>query len=118
MVARAEAASAKARQAADEYAKGVRAKADQDARRTAEAAGVKAARTIEEAEQRRAQSESVIAGLEGRRNEALRELKRLHGVLASALEKPASGRRAKRRNGGEDAQPAQAAKEPDAVETP
>ena len=81
----AEAASAEARRAADEYAKKVREKADQDARRTSEAAAAKARGIVEEAERRRAQIDVVIAELDARRDDTLRELERLRGELVSTI---------------------------------
>jgi DivIVA domain-containing protein len=82
---RAEAASRETRGAADEYAKKVREQADQEARRTGEAASAKANEIVERAERRRAQIEVAIAELDARRDEALRELERLQGELASTI---------------------------------
>jgi cell division septum initiation protein DivIVA len=87
----ADAAAAETRRAADEYAKKVREKADQDARRTGEAAAAKANGIVEQAERRRAQIEAVIAKLDARRHDTLRELKRLHGELASTIEEHKPG---------------------------
>jgi cell division septum initiation protein DivIVA len=87
----AEAASGEARRAADEYAKKVREKADQDARRTGEAAATKANGIVEQAQRRRAQIEAVIAELDARRYDTLRELERLHGMLASTIEEHKPG---------------------------
>jgi cell division septum initiation protein DivIVA len=109
---RAEAAAGEARSAADEYAKQVRDKADQDARRTADAAGAKAKRIVEQAEGRRAQIEAVIAGLDARRDEALREMERLQGELATTIEEHRPGARPHgggRRKGAEELAEAKAA---------
>jgi DivIVA domain-containing protein len=81
----AEAASRAARGAADKYAKKVREQADQEARRTGEAAGAKANEIVERAERRRAQIEAAIAELHAHRDDALRELERLQGELASTI---------------------------------
>jgi len=94
----AEAASREARRAADEHAAKARAKADEDARRTGEAASAKAKRVVEEGERRRAQIEAVIAELEARRDDALQELQRLQGELASTIEKHKSGAAPRGRN--------------------
>jgi cell division septum initiation protein DivIVA len=89
--AQAEAASGETRRAADEYAKKMRDKADQDARRTEDAAGAKAKGIVEQAERRRAQIEAVIAKLDARRHDTLRELERLHSELASTIEEHRPG---------------------------
>lgn len=81
----ADAASVALRRDADQYATKTRDKADQDAHRTTEAARAKAQGIVEEANRRRAQVEEVIAGLEARRDAALRELERLRGELASTI---------------------------------
>ena len=97
----AEAASREARRVADEHAAKVREKADEDARRTGEAASAKAKRIVDEGERRRAQIDAAIVELEASRKGALQELQRLHGELASTIEKHQSGRRSRKRNDGE-----------------
>ena len=82
----------------------MREKADEDARRTGEAASTKAKRVVEEGERRRAQIEAVIGELEARRDGALEELQRLQGELASTVEKHKSGARSRKRNDGEAAE--------------
>jgi cell division septum initiation protein DivIVA len=114
----AEAAALEARRAGDEYAKKVRQKADQDARQTGEAASAQAKRMAEEGERRRAQIEALIGELDARRDGALRDLERLHGELASTIEKHKSSARSDRRNGGQDGEPAKAAKTAKTVPRP
>ena len=97
---RAEAAADDSRRVAEEYAKKVRDRADEYARGTGETASAKAKRTIEEGERRRAQIDTVIGDLDARRNDTLKDLERLHGELATTIDKHSSGGRAKRRNGG------------------
>lgn len=108
----AEAAALQARQAADEYAKKVREKADQEARRTGEAAGAKAKQTVEEGDRRRAQIDAVIADLDARRDDTLRQLERLRGDLSSTIEQHQPAPLSKKRNGGGGADRAETAKEP------
>ena len=115
---RAEAESLEAKRAADEYATQVREKAEQDARRTGQAAGAHAKRTIEEAARRRAQLEAVVGDLDARRAGALRDLERLHTEVGSTIEKQPSGERSDRRNGEEDGQASEAAKEPETLGKP
>jgi DivIVA domain-containing protein len=105
---RAEAASREARLAADEYAKKVREQTDQDARRTAEAASAKATEIVERAERRRAQIEAVIAQLDARREDTLRDLERLQGELASTIAEHKPGARPPGRGSREGAESAQA----------
>jgi DivIVA domain-containing protein len=112
---RAEAASRETRRAAEEHAAKVREKADEDARRTGEAASAKSKRVVEEGERRRAQIEAVIGELEARRDGALQELRRLHGELASTIEKHQSGARSRKRNAGEVADRTPATKPADPV---
>jgi DivIVA domain-containing protein len=114
----AEAASREARRAAAEHAANVREKADEDARRTGEAASAKAKRVVEDGERRRAQVEAVIAELEARRDGTLQELQRLHGQLASTIEKHRSGARSRTRNDREVAEPTPATKAADPVAKP
>ena len=114
----AEAASQEARRAADEHATNVRAKANEDARRTSEAASAKAKRVVEEGERRRAQVEAVIGELEARRDGTLQELQRLHGELASTIEKHKSGARSRTRNDGEAAERTPVTKAADPVAKP
>jgi hypothetical protein len=71
-------------------------RADQDARRTAEAAGAEAKRIVERAERRRAQVEALIAEFDARRDEALRQ-----GELASVIEEHESAARLRGRGGRE-----------------
>jgi DivIVA domain-containing protein len=104
LLGQAEAASREARRAADEHAAKVREKADEEARRREEAASVRAKRVVEEGERRRAQIEAVISELEVRREGTLQELQRLHGELASTIEKHKSAARSPRRNDGEVAE--------------
>jgi hypothetical protein len=82
---RAEAASLKVREAAEEYAAGQRAKADDDARRTASAAHAKATEIVEEGERRRAQIEAVVIELKSQRDHTVQELERLRTELASMI---------------------------------
>jgi DivIVA domain-containing protein len=114
----AEAASREARRAADEHATKVREKADEDARRSGEAASAKAKRIVEEGERRRAQVEAVIGELEARRDGTLQELQRLHGELASTIEKHKSGARSRTRKDGEVAERTPATKAADPVAKP
>jgi DivIVA domain-containing protein len=104
----AEAAALEKRRAADEYAKRVREKADQDARQTGETATAKAKGIVDGAERRRAQIESVIAELDARRDDTLRELDRLRGQLASTIGDHKPGARSGRRGGGENGESAEA----------
>lgn len=114
--------SQETRRVADDYAKKVRDRADEYARSSSETAGAKAKRIIEESERKRAQIETTISELDGRRGTTLGDLERLQAELGTMLDKYAPGRRpANRRNGGKDAQRAKtpvpnepaAAKEPD-----
>jgi cell division septum initiation protein DivIVA len=82
---RAEATSLKVREAAEEYAAGQRAKADDDARRTASAAHAKATEIVEEGERRRAQIEAVVIELKSQRDHTVQELERLRTELASMI---------------------------------
>jgi DivIVA domain-containing protein len=100
----AEAASREARRAADQHAAKAREKADEEARRTGEVASAKAKRVVEEGERRRAQIEALIGELEGRRQGTLQELQRLHGELASTIEKHKSPLRSRKRNDGDVAE--------------
>jgi cell division septum initiation protein DivIVA len=111
----AEAASREARRAADEHAAKVREKADEDARRTGDAASAKAKRLVDEGERRRAQIDAAIVELEASRNDALQELQRLQGELASTIEKHQAGTRSRKRNDGEVAEPTPATKPADPV---
>jgi DivIVA domain-containing protein len=96
------AAALETRREADEYAKSVREKADQDAREAREAASAKAKATIEEGARRRAQIDGLVVHLDGRREDTLRELERLHAELASTIEQHTSPSRSRGRNGRED----------------
>jgi DivIVA domain-containing protein len=97
--AEAEGASLAVRRDADEYATKTREKADHDARRTGEVAVAKAKGIVEEAEQRRAQVEAVIAELDARRDGTLRELDRLRHELGSTIGEHTSAPRAHGRGG-------------------
>jgi cell division septum initiation protein DivIVA len=111
----AEAASREVRRAADEHAAKVREKADEDGRRRGEAASARAKRVVEEGEHRRAQIEAVIGELEARRDNALQELQRLQGELASMVEKHEPGARSRKRGEGEAAGRTLAAKPGDPI---
>jgi DivIVA domain-containing protein len=106
--ARSKATADETRSAADAYAKKVREKADEDARQAREAASAKAKATIEEGARRRAQIDGLVVHLEGRRDDTLGELERLHSELASTIDKHVPPSRANRRNGREDGQSAEA----------
>ena len=103
------------RDAADEYANHVRAKADEDARRAGEAARVKAEQIVEEGERRRAQIEAVVSELEAHRDRAIQELERLRGELDSIMQTHKSGGRSHRRKAEKPSADAQAANEADAI---
>jgi DivIVA domain-containing protein len=114
----AETASLEAKRAADEYAEKVREKADDEARKTGEAASAKAKRAIDEGARLRAQIDAVIGELDTRRVDTLRELERLHGELASTIEKHAFDKSSNQRNGGEKGKSPQGSKEPEAAGKP
>lgn len=116
---RADEASAESKRAADEYAKKVRDRADEFARGTGETASAKAKRTIEEAERRRAQVETVISDLDARRTATLQDIEGLHSELGSTIQKHKALPPPTRRNGGKEGKREKApAKQPDAVGKP
>ena len=73
------------RQAADEHAANVLAKADEDARRATTAAEATARQIVEEGERRRAEIEAVVAELDAQRARAVEELERLRAELGAAI---------------------------------
>ena len=93
----------------------MREKADEDSRRSGELASAKAKRVVEEGERRRAQIEAVIGDLEARRDEALQELQRLQGELASTIEQHKSGAGSRKRKDGDVAERSSATKPADPV---
>jgi DivIVA domain-containing protein len=112
--ARTEQAATAAKRAAEEHAAKVRGKADDDGRQAIEVAEERARRSVDEGERRRAAIEAVVAELDARRDEALKDLERLSGELATTIERHRAAERPGKRNGAKareraaeaDAQPA------------
>jgi cell division septum initiation protein DivIVA len=111
----AEAAALTARQAADDYAKKVRAKADEDASQTTDAARASVKQIVEDGERRRAEIEAVVSELEARRDRTIQELDRLRAELSSTIGTHESDGPSPKRNADEPGDGAQPAKKAGAV---
>jgi DivIVA domain-containing protein len=113
--ARTEQAAAAAKQAAEEHAAQVRAQAEDAGNQAIEVAEERARRMVEEGERRRAAVEAVVAELDARRDEALKELERLSGELGTTIERHRGAERPSKRNGGKARERAQGADRQPAV---
>jgi DivIVA domain-containing protein len=98
--ARTEENAAAAKKAAEEHAAKARAKAENEGRQSVQAAEARARRISEEGERRRAAIEAVVAELDARRDEALKELERLSGELGTTVDRHRGAERPGKRNGG------------------